>query len=199
MIETKQRSIQMLYIYARTSTKDQNVEQQVNDLKSRYKADGIYSDQMTGKSLDRPKFRELRNVVKSGDSIVFQDLSRIGRNTTEVLDFVEEMKIKNVGIQIDDLGKIDITSSAGKMVLTTLAAVATMQREQMLEKQAIGIETAKANGKFKGKQQTQETIDKCLTALTYVDKGLSKKAAAKAAGIGVATLYRYIKENKAII
>ena len=129
----------MLYIYARTSTKDQNVEQQINDLKSRYKADGIYSDQMTGKSLDRPQFNKLRNIVKSGDSIVFQDLSRIGRNTTEVLDFVEEMITKNVAIQIDDLGKIDITSSAGKMVLTTLAADATMQLEQMLEKQSIAI------------------------------------------------------------
>lgn len=185
----------MLYIYARTSTKDQNVKQQVNDLLSRYKADGVYSDQMTGKSLDRPKFNELRTIVKAGDSIVFQDLSRIGRNTTEVLDFVEAMKIKGVAIQIDDLGKIDITSSAGKMVLTTLAAVATMQREQMLEKQTIGIATAKAEGKFKGKQQTQATIDKCNLALDYIEKGLSKEAAAKAAGIGVATVYRFIKQQ----
>lgn len=80
------------------------------------------------------------------------------------------------------------------MILTTLPAVATMQREQMLEKQAIGIATAKADGKFKGKQQTQATIDKCIAALDYVEKGLSKEAAAKAAGIGVATLYRFIKE-----
>ena len=91
------------------------------------------------------------------------------------------------------MGKIDITSAAGKMVLTTLAAVATMQREQMLEKQAIGIATAQAEGKFKGKPKSQATIDKCLKALEYHSKGLPKEASAKAAGVGIATLYRYIK------
>ncbi|MFT4926139.1 MAG: putative DNA-invertase from lambdoid prophage Rac [Phenylobacterium sp.] len=183
----------MQYIYARTSTTDQNVKQQVSYLQTRYKADKVFSDQSTGKSLDRPGFNSMRSTVVAGDSVIVQDLSRIGRNTTEVLEFVDEMTAKEVGIQIDDLGQIDITSSAGKMVLTTLAAVATMQREQMLEKQAIGIATAKANGKFKGKQQTQATIDKCVAALGYIDKGLSKEAAAKAAGVGVATLYRFIK------
>jgi len=185
----------MQYIYARTSTKDQNVDQQVTYLQSRYKADMVFSDKSTGKSLDRPSFNQLRKTVSKGDSIIVQDLSRIGRNTMEVISFVEEMTLKGVCINIDDLGQIDITSSAGKMVLTTLAAVATMQREQMLEKQAIGIETAKKEGKFKGKQQSQKTIDKCKQALEYTSKGLSKEAAAKAAGVGIATLYRYISQH----
>lgn len=184
----------MQYIYARTSTKGQNVEQQVIYLQSRYKADEVFKDQTTGKSLDRPSFIKLRSTVVAGDSVIVQDLSRIGRNTTEVLEFVEEMSTKQVGIQIDDLGKVDITSAAGKMVLTTLAAVATMQREQMLEKQSIGIATARANGKFKGKQQTQATIDKCQHAQRLLAKGITKEEAAKAAGVGVATLYRYIKQ-----
>lgn len=184
----------MLYIYARTSTVEQNVQQQINYLKGKYNVDGVYSDQQTGKTLDRPEFVKLKAVVKSGDSIVVQDLSRIGRNTTEVLAFVDDMVDKGVGINIDDLGQIDITSSAGKMVLTTLAAVATMQREQMLEKQAIGIATAKAEGKYKGKQQSQATIDKCKEAISLIDgMGYSKEKASKASGVGVATLYRYIK------
>ena len=65
----------------------------------------------------------------------------------------------------------------------------------MIEKQQIGILRAKAEGKFKGKQQSQKTIDACIKALGYVEKGLSKEAAAKAAGVGKATLYRYIKES----
>lgn len=185
----------MLYIYARTSTKEQNVQQQIDYLQAKYKSDSVYSDQQTGKTLERPAFIHLQTVVKSGDSIVVQDLSRIGRNTQEVLDFVESMQALGVAIQIDDMGSVDITSATGKMVLTTLAAVATMQREQMLEKQAIGIATAKSEGKYKGKQQSQVTIDKCNKALAYVDKGLTKEAASKAVGIGIATLYRYIKDS----
>ena len=107
------------------------------------------------------------------------------------------MTSKSVAVQIDDLGKIDITSAAGKMVLTTLAAVATMQREQLLEKQEIGIKRAHAEGKYQGRKQSGDTIEKCELALGYVDKGLSKEAAAKAASVGIATLYRYIKEQAA--
>ena len=188
MIESR-----MKYIYARTSTASQNVQQQVQYLKERYNADQVFTDQASGKTLEREAFTELRSVVKSGDSIVVQDLSRIGRNTIEVLEFVEEMQSKEVSINVDDMGQIDITSAAGKMVLTTLAAVATMQREQMLEKQAIGIATAKAAGKFIGKQQSQKTLDNCKKATEYLAKGLTKEAAAKAAGVGVATLYRYLK------
>jgi len=187
----------MIYIYARTSTVNQNVQQQVDYLENKYKVNGVYTDQQTGKTLNRPAFNELKGLVVSGDSIVVQDLSRIGRNTQEVLAFVEEMKERDVSINIDDLGQIDITSSAGKMVLTTLAAVATMQREQMLEKQAIGIASAKTadDGRYIGKKQSPATIAKCIEAMGYIeDSSMPKVKAAKAAGIGIATLYRYIKE-----
>ena len=189
------RGGRVIYIYARTSTKEQNVQQQIDYLQGKYKVDYVYSDQQTGKTLERPAFFKLKSSVKEGDSIVVQDLSRIGRNTAEVLDFVESMQALSVAIQIDDMGSVDITSATGKMVLTTLAAVATMQREQMLEKQAIGIATAKSEGRYKGKQQSQSTIDKCNKAIVYINKGLTKEAASKAVGVGIATLYRYIKDN----
>ncbi|HCE2119593.1 TPA: recombinase family protein [Vibrio parahaemolyticus] len=185
------------YIYARVSTKHQNVQQQIDVLAKKYKHDAVFSDNgISGKTLERPSFNELREIVKANDSIVVLDLSRIGRNTQEVLEFIEEMTSRKVHVRIDDMGSVDVTSSTGKMVITTLAAVATMQREQMLEKQAIGIDRAKSEGKFRGKQQTQATIDKCEEALSYIANGMSKKKAAKAAEIGIATLYRYIKENK---
>lgn len=184
------------YIYARVSTSHQNVKQQIDVLAKKYKHDAVYSDDgVSGKTLERPSFNELRRVVKENDTIVVLDLSRIGRNTQEVLDFIEDMTSRHVHVQIDDMGSVDVTSSTGKMVITTLAAVATMQREQMLEKQSIGIVRAQAEGKFKGKQQTQATVDKCKEALSYIANGMSKKKAAKAAEIGIATLYRYIKEQ----
>lgn len=185
------------YIYARVSTNHQNVQQQIDALAKKYNHDAVYSDNgVSGKTLERPSFNKLRQVVKENDTIVVMDLSRIGRNTQEVLDFVEEMTTRGVHVQIDDMGSVDVTSSTGKMVITTLAAVATMQREQMLEKQAIGIDRAKSEGKFKGKQQTQATIDKCQEALVYVENGMSKAKAVKAAEISIATLYRYIKESR---
>ena len=60
---------------------------------------------------------------------------------------------------------------------------------------AEGIEKAKAAGKFTGRKQSPETVAKCEKALGLIQKGVSKEDAAKAAGVGVATLYRFIKVN----
>ncbi|HDM8199031.1 TPA: recombinase family protein [Vibrio harveyi] len=184
------------YIYARTSTTDQNVEQQVNHLieKSGWTNAQVFSEQLSGKSLDREQLSALREVVTEGDAILVLSISRVGRNTLEVIEFVEEMRTKKVSVHVLDMGLMDITSSTGKFVMTALAAVAEMQREEMLEKQAIGIARAKAEGKYKGKQQSQETIKACEAAIKDMEQGWSQTKAAKANGISRMTLYRYINE-----
>ena len=140
-------------------------------------------------------FRELLNTVKAGDRIIVRELSRIGRNTRDVLVLFEELEDKGVSVIIKEL-QIDSTSATGKMVLTIMASVSQMEREIMLERQKAGIAEAKAAGKYKGKQQSDKTIKACKEALQYVANGMSKEKAARAAGVGIATLYRYIKENQ---
>lgn len=184
------------YIYARTSTTDQNVNQQVTKLQEKHDDALVYKEQISGKSCDRPAFNELKEKVATGDSIIVLSVSRLGRNTMQVLEFIELMKHKKVSVVVDDLGGIDVTSSMGKLVLTTLAAVAEMQREEILEKQRIGIDRAKAEGKYKGKQQSPKTIKACKEAIRLIAKmDYSKMKAAKATGISIATLYRYINSE----
>lgn len=183
-------------IYARTSTTDQNVQQQVDKLLSVWTDAVVYAEQESGASLaNREAFAQLREEAQRGDSILVLSVSRLGRNTEDVLAFVREMKVKGVRVHVFDLGMLDVTSSTGKVVLTTLAAVAEMQREDMLDKQRIGIERAKGEGKYKGKQQSPKTVAKCKQALEYMERGLTKEAAANAAQVGIATLYRYIKAS----
>ncbi|QLE83926.1 recombinase family protein [Shewanella sp. Scap07] len=183
------------YIYARVSTDGQKLKPQVDYLCDKYDVpvDNLFAENFSGKSLDRPAFASLCETVKASDTIIVQDLSRLGRNTTEVLNFIDDMTNRNVSLIVDDLGRIDVTSATGKMVITTLAAVATMQREQILEKQVIGIAKAREEGKYKGRRQSPETVKKCQRALDLVNSGLSKEESARAVGVGVATLYRFIK------
>ncbi len=187
------------YIYARTSTTEQNVNQQAEFLKRIWTDAQAFTEQQSGKDLDRPVLNNLKDRVKEGDALLVLSVSRLGRNTIEVLNFIEEMKTKKVKVHVHDLGELDVTSSTGKIVLTTLAAVAEMQREEILEKQRIGIERAKAEGKYKGKQVSPKTIKKLEQAMKLINEnGISKEAAAKAAGIGIASLYRHIQESKCI-
>lgn len=183
------------YIYSRVSTKEQNSASQAKELLASYQNAIVFEEKQSGKNMiDRPVFQELLNTVKAGDRIIVRELSRIGRNTRDVLALFEDLEHKGVSVIIKEL-QIDSTSATGKMVLTIMASVSQMEREIMLERQKAGIAEAKAAGKYKGKQQSDKTIKACKEALQYIDSGLSKEKAAKAAGVGIATLYRYIKNQ----
>ena len=186
----------MLYIYARTSTITQNVQQQIDFLLNVWADATPYSEQYTGATLDREKLQELAQVTMMGDAILVMSVSRLGRNASEVLQFVEGQKAKGVAVHVYDLGMLDVTSSTGKVVLTVLASVAEMMRDDMLEKQRIGIARAKSEGLYQGRKQSPETIKKCEKAVEYIkNHQLPKEAAARAAGVGVATLYRHLKKH----
>ncbi|MCA2452275.1 recombinase family protein [Vibrio alginolyticus] len=182
----------MIYGYVRVSTDTQHTDPQKSEITAKYPEAKIHTDVASGKSLERPQLTELLGKVKKGDKIVIRELSRLGRSQGELMTLIEEYQKKGVEFEILNIG-VDTSSVSGKMVLGILASVSQMERELMLERQALGIAKAKAEGKYKGKQQSPETIKKCKEALKYVDKGMSKEKACKAVGVGIATLYRYIK------
>lgn len=186
-------------LYARVSTTDQNLEAQVNKLTKAYPNGILFTDKQSGKNMDRTGFQSMMDTAMAGDKIVVQDLSRLGRSTADLLTFIDELKGLEVDLAVMDMdGKgqaVDTSSPVGKMIFTMVAAIGQMQREQIVEKTKLGIAQAKADGKFKGKQVNPATTAKCVEAMTLIAKGLTKEQAAKAAGVGIATLYRFIKNN----
>lgn len=184
----------MKFIYTRVSTIDQNVDQQTEYLQQRYVTDKVYSDKLSGKSTDRPEFQKMISQLRTGDSVIVYDISRIGRNVKDVLEFAEHCTNIGVSLTIDRLGGVDITSSTGKLVFTTLAAVAEMQRTEMLEKQSIGIDRAKAEGKFKGRQVSKESKDEFSRVNELVQSGLySLNKAISLVGMNRSKYYRLKK------
>jgi len=181
----------MIYIYSRVSTTDQNATQQSQYLASKYEHDAIIEECFTGTTTERPKFRELLNNFRSGDTLIVYHVSRLGRKTSEVLEVVETLKQKSVSVFVDQLQGIDITSGVGKLLFTMLSGLAELEREQMLENQRIGINRAKAEGKYKGRQPIDNEIIESARAL--IASGVTKEKTAQQLGIGVATLYRRLK------
>lgn len=74
-----------------------------------------------------------------------------------------------------------------------MAALARMERQQLKERQLLGIATAKADGKYKGRKATDDKV--IATAKRLIEEGLTKEATAKQLKIGVSTLYRLIKNK----
>ncbi len=182
----------MKYIYSRVSTSDQNVQQQSSYLAERYEHDAIVEEVFTGTTTERPKFTKLIQQLKRDDTLIVYHVSRLGRNTSEVLQTAELLKNKGVSVYVDQLQGLEITQGVGKLLFTLLSGLAELEREQMLERQRIGINRAKSEGRYKGRKPVDnEIID---SARKLIASGVTKEKAAKQLGIGVATLYRRLKE-----
>lgn len=177
------------YIYARVSTNDQDTEAQADALKSKYAHDFVVEDVFTGTTTDRPKFKKLIGSLIEGDTLIVREVSRLGRNSVEVLELAQDLKARKVRLVIDNLG-IDVTTPAGEMIFTMMAGMAKMERELMLERQRIGIEKAKADGKYTGRKALDPVLVE--TAKKLVAEGMAKPAVAKQLKMGLSTLYKYL-------
>lgn len=88
----------MIYGYARVSTKTQKLDRQLDNLSKVNGMGTIYSDKYTGTSLDRPNFKKLLKVIKAGDTVVFDSVSRMSRNAKEGYKLYKELFNKNINL-----------------------------------------------------------------------------------------------------
>ncbi|MFS1490799.1 recombinase family protein [Vibrio splendidus] len=203
-------------VYLRASTKEQNAERAKETMVSflggkQLKAEHFYVENESGAKLDRPVLMQLLEDSTKGDTILIEQVDRLSRLTKEDWETLKDV-IKGKGVNIvavdlptshaaltvnegDDITQI-IMQAVNSMFLDMFAAFARKDYEDRKRRQAEGIAIAKAEGIYKGRPQSEKTIAKCKAALKDIKKGFTKEKAAKANGVGVATLYRYIKENK---
>ena len=89
----------MIYGYARISTKKQSLERQIKNIKGAYPNAVIMEEVFTGtKVYGRKVFTKLLNVVKEGDTIVFDEISRMSRNEVEGFSLYQELYEKGVNL-----------------------------------------------------------------------------------------------------
>lgn len=177
--------------YARTSCTDQNIEPQVEALRVAG-CDRIYQEQRSGVDATRPELLTMIDYCRAGDVIVCTKLDRVGRSTKDVLDILSKLEAKGVAFRCLNIN-LDTATPTGKMMITMLAAVATFEREIMLERQLDGIAAAKVAGKYKGRKAT--AVAKYGEVLELANAGMKREAIAEKLGIGIASVYRALKQT----
>lgn len=179
--------------YVRVSTREQNTSRQ-DVLMEQLGVERVFTDQMSGKSKDRPELHKMMDFVREGDSITVESISRFARNTKDLLDLTATLKAKGVQF-ISKKESIDTSTPAGKFMLTVFGALAQLERENILERQAEGIAVAKAEGRMKGRPKKQ--IDDFESIYNDVKAGkLSAAKASKQLNISRSTWYRKVEEFK---
>ncbi len=136
--------------YVRVSTIDQNTARQ-EVLMKELGVEKIYIDKVSGKNKDRKQLKEMLNYIREGDIVIVESISRIARNTKDLLEIVEQFKSKGVEF-VSKKEAIDTNTPAGKFMLTVFGAIAELERGYILDRQKEGIAIAKKEGKYKGRK-----------------------------------------------
>ena len=179
----------MLIGYARTSTVDQNysLEDQLEKLEAAgCDPEYIYSEQVSAVETSRPKFEEAVRQLRKGDVLVVCKLDRLARSVKDLNDITQTIEAKGAGVKILDMN-LDTTTATGRMMMNVIGSVAQFERELMLERQRIGIQKAKEEGKYKGRPPK---LDMHAEIKRMHSEGMKPSKIAEALGIGVATVYR---------
>ena len=154
--DTAAGGLQRVFAYARVSTVEQLTENQREQI-ARAGYDiapkRFIEEQISGSvpAAQRPGFQRLLERMDEGDTLVVTKLDRIGRDSIDVQQTVERFQREGIRLVVLQLGNLDLTSSAGALMVKMLAAVADFERDLIIERTQAGQARARAAGTHMGR------------------------------------------------
>ncbi|AOM11384.1 recombinase family protein [Bacillus thuringiensis] len=181
-----------IYGYARVSTQQQDLIRQLDLLKT-CNCTEILTEKISGTKKDRPELMRLKDKIRTGDTLIVESFSRLGRSTKDLIELVEYFEQKGVKL-ISLKENFDTQTPQGKLMLTVFQAFSQFERDLIVQRTKEGLESARARGRKGGRPKVKEKyIEKALNL--YASKEYSISEIVAMSGISQATLYRYIKET----
>jgi len=183
----------MKFGYARVSTLNQDLELQLEKLKSEG-CEEIYSEKFTGTKTDRPEFKKVLEKLKEGDTLVVTKLDRLARNTKEGIQIIENLFERKIRVHVLNVGLLENTTM-GNFFLQTMLAVAEMERNLIIERTQEGKAAAKLRDDFREgrpKKYGKKQIEHAMSLL----ENNSYKTVEQLTGISKSTLIRAKKSKQ---
>ncbi|MGG4265453.1 recombinase family protein [Peribacillus simplex] len=175
------------YGYARVSTIKQDLDFQLHALNNEG-CEKIFSEKFTGTKADRPEFKKLFSILKTGDTLVVTKLDRFARSTVDAIQKVRELFEKGVKVHILNMGLVEDTPT-GRLVFSVMSAFAEFERDMIIERTQEGKAIAKLRDDFREgrpKKFNKKQIEHALELLnTHSYKEVNEKT-----GISKSTLIR---------
>lgn len=186
----------MRYFYGRVSSKDQNLDRQL-EVAATHKCEAIYTDKQSGKDLNRPSYLEMREKLVKGDEVFIKELDRLGRNKEEVKKEIQWYKENGIILRIlnipttliDFQGQDWIGDMVTNILIEVLSTIAEEERVKIKQRQSEGIRIAKEKGVKFGREEVDQSKVELVNSLTSL--GTSIVEACKQAGISRSTYYKY--------
>lgn len=192
------------YGYARVSSKDQNLDRQLDQLKAiGIEPRNIFCDKASGKNFNRPSWNSLIDQLQKGDLLVVVSLDRMGRNYTDIKEQWQHIT-HTIGadIKVLDMPMLDTSQTAesldrrfiADLVLQILSYTSQKERESIHARQKQGIKAAQdRNVKF-GRPAAQFPDGWEQTYTAWKDGQITATAAMDSLGMKRTTFYKLAKQ-----
>lgn len=179
-------------IYCRVSTSEQTVNNQIKEITDAgYEVEDefIFTDEVSGATpfQQRAGFQRLLAQCRRRDTLIVNKLDRLGRDQLDVQQAIKALQAKGVGIIVLQLGKTDLASSAGRLIVSVLAAVAQMERDLIRERTLAGLARARQEGRKGGRPKVAGS-DRGRLILDLLGAGESVRKVAKKVGCSPTTV-----------
>ena len=184
----------MILGYVRVSSLDQNPQRQL-DIMEKYNVEKIFSEKVSGKNLDRLELTNLLEFAREGDIIIISELSRLARNTKDLLNIIDYLENKNIKL-VSAKENINTNTATGKLFISLIAVINEFERTNLLERQREGIEIAKRKGKYKGRKKIDTPSNWNEVIDNWKNRKITSKQAMELTGLKKTTFYKKLKEYK---
>jgi DNA invertase Pin-like site-specific DNA recombinase len=186
--------------YARVSTRDQNLELQLDAL-TKAGCETIFQEKASGATSARPELDRLLASLRPDDTVYIYKLDRLGRSLKHLLDMVAELEFRGVGL-VSLTDAINTTSAQGRLVFNLFASLAEFERELIRERTHAGLASARARGRVGGRRRglSEEAERTAIVAETlYREQQLGVNEIAQHLRISKVTLYKYLRHRGVVI
>ena len=191
-----------IYGYCRVSSRGQldnySLEQQKQEILSKYDNAEIFIEQHTAKTVHRPVFEKIIGELSEGDMLVVTKLDRLARNVKEGIEIVEELFDKGISVHVLNVGLLE-NSTMGRFFIQTMLAVAEMERSLILERMSAGKEIARQDPNYREGRPKKYTKAQLAHAYELKQNGKTFKQIELMTGICKQTLWRYIKSIEQVL
>ncbi len=199
--------MERICIFGRVSTNVQDYERQVNELtalalRNNWSVEAVFCEKISGakKNTERKELSRMVKYVQAHNinKVMVSELSRLGRDTLQVLEVIEQFNKLGISLYIQNYGIETLTENGevnpmSQFLITILAEVARMERKTIRERVESGYKNYRANGGKVGRKEgyrksETDMREQYAEVIRLLRKGISLRNISKITGTSVNTI-----------
>jgi len=154
----------------------------------------IFIDKISGAKFERPELARLQHVLREGDTLVVESLSRVSRSSQDLLTLLNDWQERGINF-VSHKERLDFSTTTGRFMLSMLAAISQLERDTLRDRVNEGVASARARGRIGGRPKTdRKALEKAVRL--HASGTHSVREVCQLTGVSSTVLYRELRRMR---